>query len=642
MASATPWLDGVEGPAVDIITSDADAIRVAAGPGTGKTFALMRRVARLLAQGAEPSRILVVTFTRTAARDLVDNLRDLGVDGARDVRAGTLHSYCFSVLSRERVLEATSRHPRPLLKHEVRVLQADLQQQHGFGIRVSKDLLAAFDAAWARLQHDTPGWPADAQERAFHAALLEWLRFHQGMLIGELVPEMRAYLRDNPGAAEHSAFDHVLVDEYQDLNRADQDLIDMLAAHGRLLVIGDEDQSIYTQLRYSQPEGIRYFATGRPGADDVPLAECRRCPTSVVAVANHLIAHNLNREPRALDPRPGNPPGEFQIVQWQTIEQEAEGLTRSIIAAIQRGDVEPREVLVLAPRRTVAYPIRDLLRQAGIPAHSFFSEEALDSAAAQERYTLLNLLAKPGDRVALRTWVSFGHNGHAAAGYARLQGHCGNTGVDLRSALEELRDGTLRITHTAHIVGRMQHLRGEVGHMTGLIGRDLVNALFPDGDEDLALVRSLAIQAVEEKGEDVEAAELFEDLRIRITQPELPEEGDFVRIMSLHKSKGLTAKLVVVAGAVEGWVPTVDLRGGARETDVVEEQRRLFYVALTRPTRRLILSTFLRMPLAIAHRMQVRITRRTASRATCVASRFFRELGPDAPRPVGGDATTTL
>jgi DNA helicase-2/ATP-dependent DNA helicase PcrA len=112
------WDEGLEGPAREFAGADTRVLRALAGPGTGKTFALLRRTARLLEAGCPPERILVVTFARTAAQDLVRSLRRLEAPGADDVRVGTLHSFCFSQLGRERVLQATGRVPRIVLEFE--------------------------------------------------------------------------------------------------------------------------------------------------------------------------------------------------------------------------------------------------------------------------------------------------------------------------------------------------------------------------------------------------------------------------------------------------------------------------------------------------------------------------------------------
>src|SRR5581483_1222486 len=157
------------GPARRIAATTQSPLRVLAGPGTGKTFALMRRVMRLLEAGIEPATVLVCTFTRTAARDLQGELGRLGIDGAGEVQAETLHALSFSVLSRGEALQVTGRVPRPLLRYEERFMLRDLAGVGGEGVRALKKRLHAFAAAWARLQSEEPGWPRD-DDRPFHRA----------------------------------------------------------------------------------------------------------------------------------------------------------------------------------------------------------------------------------------------------------------------------------------------------------------------------------------------------------------------------------------------------------------------------------------------------------------------------------------
>src|SRR4051812_9481079 len=126
------WSDGLVGPHLAIAGSESPRIGILAGPGTGKTsFGLLRRVARLLEQGVPPETILLISFTRTAAHDLRTKVADLGVPGAEDVRAMTLHAYCFGVLMSEAVLAITRRNPRPLLEHEVDMMLRDIPGDHG-------------------------------------------------------------------------------------------------------------------------------------------------------------------------------------------------------------------------------------------------------------------------------------------------------------------------------------------------------------------------------------------------------------------------------------------------------------------------------------------------------------------------------
>jgi superfamily I DNA/RNA helicase len=633
------WDDGLDGAARRIAQLDHSPIRVLAGPGTGKTFALMRRVARLLQNGGTANRMLVCTFTRTAARDLEGELSRLGIDGADDVRAGTLHSFCFGLLSRDEVLEITGRVPRPLLKFEERFLLEDLSGDGFEGIRARDRRLQAFNAAWARLQSETPGWPHDPVDQAFHRELVGWLRFHEAMLIGELVPEALRYLRDNPASPHRGVFEHVLVDEYQDLNRAEQVLLDLLVEAGHLIVIGDEDQSIYS-FKFAHPEGIATFDGSHPGTHDERLDECRRCPRRVVEMANTLIANNPGRTPRILQPLPGNPEGEVLVLQWRSIEDEAQGIAEIIRRRIRNAEVEPGRVLVLAPRRHLGYAVRDALNALGVYAHSFFHEEALDGdpkrldeSDAQQAFTLLTLLANADDRVALRCWCGLGSSSLRSGAWARLREHCETSGDTPRAALERLASGDLSIPHTAQLVERFRELQRRLAELAPARGEALVDALFP-GDQDwTSLIRSLASTI---EGDEFDAEELRGILRIGITQPELPTDVDYVRVMSLHKSKGLTADLVIVLGCIEGLVPMVIGDTPAEQAASLEEQRRLFYVAITRTRRILILSSVTQLRRNLAHRMGAEVRGGNRTQARTIASRFLSDLGPSRPAAVVG------
>jgi DNA helicase-2/ATP-dependent DNA helicase PcrA len=141
------------------------------------------------------------------------------------------------------------------------------------GSRKGTKRVQLFEAAWAKLQSDDPGWPP-SEEKLFHDNLIGWLTFHEGMLIGEVVPEALKYLRQNPTAQVRTRYKHVLVDEYQDLNRADQAVIDLLS-NENAVIIGDENQSIY-RFRYAHPEGILEYGSTHANTIDQDLDECRR------------------------------------------------------------------------------------------------------------------------------------------------------------------------------------------------------------------------------------------------------------------------------------------------------------------------------------------------------------------------------
>lgn len=639
------WNDDLTGPHLQIAAYAGSPLRVIAGPGTGKTFALMRRITRFLEGGLSPEHILTVTFTRTAASDLVAKLTALGAPGAQSVRACTLHSFAFSLLSDADVLALTNRVARPLLSHEMKMLVQDLADAFD-GKRATRRLIRAFEAYWATLQTDEPGWPQQPLDQQFDVALRQWLDFHRALLLGELVPVALRFVRDNPHSPHVPSFTHVLADEYQDLNRADQALIDRLAGAGSVVVVGDPDQSIY-RFRFANPEAMADYSTTHPGTHDEVLGECRRCPQRVVAMAAALVNNNPRPSQPVLLPFPNNPPGDVSIVQHTSLQAEADTLSAFLDwYLVQHPNVPAGEILVLTNRRRMGYLVRDSLNNVAVQnlrlwaARSFFYEEALDESAAQEGFTLLTLLSDPDDRVALRTWAGLGSATARIGGWARIRHHCLQAGASPRDTLNALLAGKLSLPHTGAIVERFSELNTRLQQLAGLTGHPLVDALFPAATPGCEDIRGAATAAAVGHPAPVD---LLQELRTVVTQPEIPgDQSNIIRVMSLHKSKGLTARVVVVAGCVAGAIPTVDLDDSPDEQlRQIQEQRRLFYVAITRTTDVLVISGAAQIPFGDAKQMNLQFGPGYGGNVTLIASPFLQELGPQRPLTETGQAWRT-
>lgn len=430
-----------------------------AGPGTGKSFAMIRRIARLIeVDNVAPERILAVTFTRTGATDLRKELHGMGVPGCEGVRAGTLHGFCFRLLLTHEVLDFIGRVPRGLLtftksgiyRFEIEALTADLTLHGNFGTK--RDMtkrIRAFEADWARLQHEQPGWPTNPVDQIFHQHLTEWLRFHRGMLIGELVPETLRYLRDNPASLAFEMYDHIVVDEYQDLNRAEQELIDILSAGKHLSIIGDVDQSIY-RFRYANPDGILDFINRHQNVEDHTLDHCRRCLPEIVTVADNVILRNYpSGEPHRLLPfQPPIAAAMVRIVQWPSVQAEAKGIAAFIHCLITQKGVGAGEILVLSPRRLIANEINRCLAalEIGIPAHSFYNDKLLEPIETQLSITKLHLLTDPEDRVALRFWLGAGSSSWRRRQYQPLRAHCEQYDLSPSVVLSQVANGEVQLS----------------------------------------------------------------------------------------------------------------------------------------------------------------------------------------------------
>jgi superfamily I DNA/RNA helicase len=447
------------------------------------------------------------------------------------------------------------------------------------------------------------------------------------MLIGELVPETLRFLRNNPLSPILTAYDHVIVDEYQDLNRAEQDLIDLLARHGSLAIVGDVDQSIYS-FRHANPEGIVDFNARHNNTHDETLDECRRCPTRVVSMADYLICHNHD-DPGVcrLQPRADNQDGEVYIVQWDNTSEENNGIAEYISHLTNTLGYQPEDVLVLTPRRLLAYELRDRLLQLGVSVHSFYHEEALESGPAQSAFALLSLLVDPDDRVALRWWLGNGHAKSRSAEYGRLREHCENAGVAPKDALESVVLGQLQIPRIPGIVERYNELRIRLQVLSNASLSELIDAILPENEADCGVLRDAALMFAD----DCENShELHDRIRTHVTHPEVPTDVYFSRIMSLHKSKGLTSRAVIVTGCVDGMIPTL-------KRDIPQaEQRRLFYVAITRCTELLVMSSAIHMDIALACRVGARLRPGRSRVGTVYTSDFLTQLGPTAPQPIAG------
>jgi superfamily I DNA/RNA helicase len=413
-------------------------------------------------------------------------------------------------------------------------------------------------------------------------------------------------------------------------------VLDLLSENGSLAVIGDDDQSIYS-FKSANPEGIREFADDHPGTRDVEFLICRRCPHRVVEMAQTLIQRNPGRVRGPLAARRVNPQGEIHHVQWRSPADEADGLARFVVANIEEG-IDAGKCLVLANVRQIGYGIRDAIRIAGVECNSFFREEAVGSETAQEAVTLLTLLARPNDRLALRAWLAIGSSTQRRPAYQRISAAARADDVDVWEILRRLDAGETRIPYTSSAVDRWRELRDALAALEPL-REDLeavVDEILPEGDAELALLREAAIPALEDADG---VSDLADAVRYGVSQREVPLEAAEVRVMSMHASKGLTADLVVLAGLVDGVIPRVDAHLSEDEQQTqLEEQRRLFFVAMTRTTNILVFSSYSQLEAATAHRLQARVGRWVGGGSfRTFASSFLAELGDVCPDAIRGE-----
>ena len=573
-----PWLEGIEGStAHELIESDAQVIRVVAGPGSGKTTCLKRRTQRLIQwDKISPWKIFVGTFTRAIAKDLREAL-------GTEVQVSTLHSLAYKLL-RQYPAACQGMKLRFLLKYEEDALLYDVE-----GVAAAIGHIHKRREALRLLQASRSQRTKYSNAR-FDGAVRRWLQKHRAMLIGEVVHLCVVGLEsvDIPSGL----FDYVVIDEYQDLTAAEQELVRLIwSGAGALTVMGDNDQSIYG-FRFNHPEGIGDFHQAWPQCKDLTFIDNRRCGERILKVANLMMAEAGSTKPPMISKSARA--GELRAVQWGTLDDEINGL-----AAYARTRAE-ESFLVLVPRRFIGYRLAEAI---GDDAKTAFSEQVLEHPIAQESFTAASLLANPLDFAAARAYLGF---------HGTKREHAPRRNADAYTSLPPDIGGHELIRLIANgevsISGAGQsHIRKRARKAVDLIERSLTAT----ESADLLFDEALA----EEEKDDERRRWLTEDLReLRSAAHELLSRQDFpsllgvittlryriatraplraselqeprVRVMTLHSAKGLEADNVVIAGAADQFMP-----GKETNPQVIAEQRRLLYVAVTRARDSLIIS----------------------------------------------------
>ncbi len=652
------WDDGLDNnsAAYNLAASNAQTIRAVAGPGSGKSFAIKRRVLRLLEQGVPPTGILALTFTRTAAQDVKTEIASLGFQGATEVHSRTVHSHALKILMQEGVLEQTGRDLRMVIDHEQKPILRDIDRTEFGGVRDKEKLLDAYLAGWARLQQDAPGFAQTPIDESFKNDLLHWFSYHGGILVGEVIPIAIEYLRNNPAVPQIGEYQYILVDEFQDLNKSEQEFIRLIRGNSPIVIVGDDDQSIYG-FKHAHPQGIREIDQLFGNYNDVPFDVCRRCPTLVTRMASELISKNPNRTLGILNHFPANPIGIVNIVQWPTYNLEMQGLAAFVVSEINKGGIQPEDVLILAPRRKIGYRLRDLLLASNLPVKSYFREEVIEKPKVQRAFSLMNLLANPEDSISLRFLLGYNSTDFRKNQYLKLKSLATQHNTTIRLILDSILKQEIPDTNVKPIVAEYRQVLIDLPTLRNRLlenPSDGFSVFFVDGAEDeeeFYEIDQIYRNTVEEVGiEDLADPNNFNDWFAKVMKkvleaiaiPDSPDSVDHIRIMSLHSSKGLSAKLVILASMIDPLMPFVGRGVDLDQIDhIVQEARRLFYVAITRCKAsdtyqgRLVISSFLTIPGVEALRMGISANPRGDLRTR--TTRFVTDFGTVSPQPIRGD-----
>ena len=669
-----PILDGLNPRQREAVLYRGPALLIVAGAGSGKTSVLTRRIAGLLKTGeASPVQILAITFTNKAAGEMRERVHSLIGGVADGMWISTFHSACVRILRRQAEVMGMkqgftiydSADSRALLKRIIRDLDADtwgLTPGNVAG-RISKLKSELTDLdAYARTIDSTD--PAQLAFLEIYRRYTEGLRRANALDFDDLICETVYLFRAFPEVAAlyRRRFRHVLVDEYQDTNHAQYALIRELTAPiapehmpadtrmatdaagglpgGSLTVVGDSDQSIYA-FRGADIRNIVEFERDFPDATVVLLEQNYRSTQTILDAANAVIANNFDRREKNLftDVGAGTP-----ILGYTGYSGHDEAqFVADEITALRDGGMPYSQIAVFYRTNSQTRPLEDVFIRSGLPYKVVGGTKFYERAEIKDALGYLIQVANPADDLALRRILNTPKRGIGPATEAALQAKADAQGVPVREVLSAAGELGLGPKVTAAIV-ELGEVFAEAERMLqenaspGDILRHLIDASGyadalkatrdPQDEARLENVEELVSVAREFRRNNPEGGliDFLTEVALVAAADEIDDESGSVSLMTLHTAKGLEYDAVFIAGVEEDLLPH---RMSSGEPGGLAEERRLFYVGITRARKRLFLS------LAMT---------RNAFGETSVAmpSRYLQEIPPGLIdwRQSPGDATS--
>ena len=625
-------IDTLNGPQREAVVTTEGPLLVLAGAGSGKTRVLTYRIANILEQDlAAPWEILAITFTNKAAAEMRERLAQLVGTRSRGMWVSTFHSMCVRMLRADAERLGFTKNFTIYDTDDLKRLYKDIMAELNidpkrFPVnqlmnRISQaknDLVTPgnFDA------HDPVGKVAERvyerlQERLRAANAFD---FDDLLLYGYLLLKNHEDVRE----AYQDRFRYLMVDEYQDTNRAQYAITQLLAAKNRnIMVVGDDDQSIYS-WRGADLRNILEFESDYPEAKVVKLEQNYRSVGNILAAANAVIANNQHRKEKRLFTDSGD--GEKISVYLATDERD-EG--RWIAGEIDRRRAEGtsyNNMAVFYRTNAQSRMLEDMLLRAGVPYRIVGGTRFFDRAEIRDVMAYLTLVVNPADDIAAKRVVNVPRRGIGKTTIERIDQYGREMNMPFLTAAElAVVDPDIRAS-TRNAVGEfIQVIKdgatygGDLRKVVEMIidKAGLIRAL-QDEDTDEARGRVENIQeflgvvdefvqthdaeesdfAAPTVGEDESAepvrvlrgdslADFIEWVRLRTDLDTVTEDGQAVTLMTVHSSKGLEFDCVWVAGMEETLFPHMNSVGDAA---AVEEERRLAYVAITRARKRLCLT----------------------------------------------------
>ena len=606
-------LAGLNPVQADAVVHGEGPLLVVAGAGSGKTRVLTHRIAYLIRErGVSPFEILAITFTNKAADEMKSRVAALVGPVAEKMWVSTFHSACVRILRRD---ADKLGYPRQFTIYD----QADAVRLTGYVIRdlaldTKRFPPRSVHAAISAAKNDGLDASAYAEQAGnlFERKIAEVFTEYQARLqragsmdFDDLLGQALRLLREHPDVLEHyrRRFRHILVDEYQDTNRVQNDLVLLLAAeHRNICVVGDQDQSIYA-FRGADMRNIVDFESAFPDTTVILLEQNYRSTQTILDAANAVIAHNVSRKPKELwtDRGKGDP-----IVRYHADDEvdEAQWITREIARLHDRDEVEGGDggplrwgdIAVFYRTNAQSRVLEEQLMRADIPYKVVGGTRFYDRKEIKDAIAYLRAVVNPADEVSIKRVVNEPKRGVGDTTIGRIDAYAAARGLSFAEALRRADDAGVGPKARRGIESFLAVLDDAADLVPSGPGPVLERLLERSGYlEQLEADRSIEAEGrLENLAELVGAAhevatvdEFLEQISLVSDVDSLDDDTTSVVLMTLHSAKGLEFPVVFMMGMEDGVFP--HLRS-LTEPDQLEEERRLAYVGITRARRRLYLT----------------------------------------------------
>ena len=593
-----------------VLATDGPCL-VIAGAGSGKTKVLTHKIAYDIESGIKPWNILAITFTNKAANEMKERIEKLIGDAAKDLWMGTFHSICVRILRRyidrigyktDFVIFDTS-DQKTLIKECLKALKVDdkIFTDRGVLSEISNGKNEMLEPKAYGVKY--AGDFRKEKIAEIYELYQRRLRENNAIDFDDIINFTIKILSENPDVLDYytEKFKYILVDEYQDTNKAQFTLVSLLASkYGNVTAVGDNDQGIYS-FRGADISNILNFERDFPGTRIIKLEQNYRCTGNILKAANAVIKHNENKYDKKLWTE--NEEGHLPCIYCGEDEYD-EG--RYIVEQINHLKTEEyyknSDFTILYRMNAQSRAIEDILMREGIPYKVIGGLKFYERKEIKDIIAYLRLIHNSADNLSLKRIINEPKRGIGKTSIDQIQEISDKTGNSMYEIIRNAQEyGLTRVfSNSRDFIEQIEYLKSKkdelkisdliketlnkTGYTKALENENSVEA--ETRIENLEEFLTVAIE-FEEESADNTLAEFLENITLSSDIDGMEDQDDSVTLMTLHSAKGLEFPVVFLVGMEEGIFPGYKSIG---EPQALEEERRLFYVGITRAKQYLYLT----------------------------------------------------